>query len=159
MKFHYVSLIAVSALVFAACTPPAPTPNTTNASTDTSDSMIQTEEVLTTPMTKTFVLTEQNGSGQNGVATLSEGPAGNAVIAITVSGGDQNVSQPAHIHVGSCPNPGAVKYDLTNVTPETTETTLDASYEDIANATEKLAINIHKSAEEIGIYTACGNIN
>ena len=83
-------------------------------------------------------------------------------------------AHPAHIHVGTCdsldPNP---KYMLTDVAqlPGTMETapersaaipversttTVDAKLEDLR--TGGYAINIHKSAADIGTYIACGNL-
>src|SRR5690348_7290870 len=59
------------------------------------------------------VLKAQNGSKQEGVATLQEVDGKvKVMIAVTSLG---TAPQPAHIHVGACPNPGAVKYPLTSV--------------------------------------------
>ncbi len=78
-------------------------------------------------------------------------------------------AHPAHIHLGPCdqldPNP---TFMLTDVTPigtepsgsaipvERSQSTVDASLADLLAG--GYAINVHKSAEEIGTYIACGDL-
>ena len=102
----------------------------------------------------TVVLISQNSSGQDGVATLQEVNGQVKVIVATKSLG--STPQPAHIHVGSCPNPGAVKYPLTNVVNGKSETNLDIEMSEILKG--QMAINIHKSATGAKVYTACGDV-
>src|SRR5215217_7175526 len=53
----------------------------------------------------TIVLAPQNNSGQTGTAVLtSEGAGTRVVISLSNAAGPH----PAHIHTGSCPDPGAV---------------------------------------------------
>lgn len=147
MKLHHLALVASSGLFLAACT----------------IGPFDSEKIFpmsgSSAVSKTILLTEQNKLGQSGQAVISEGPNGNAVVTITMTGGTFPDPQPAHIHVGSCPNPGAVKYPLTNLVGGKSVTTLDASYDEVVNPKEKMAINIHKSAAESKVYTACGNVN
>lgn len=103
-------------------------------------------------------LATQNNLGQSGTATLTENAEGNLVVTLAMTGGSFSSPQPAHIHVGSCPNPGAVKYPLANVVNGQSETVLDVSWSDLENGGEKLAINVHKSAAESKVYTACGDL-
>ena len=64
--------------------------------------------------------------------------------------------QPAHVHEGSCPGVGAVVIPLTNVVNGKSETTIP-----LASALGKMtpgkaySINLHRSATEGGVYTAC----
>ena len=52
-------------------------------------------------------------SGQNGMATIKqEGEKTRVVINLEQSG---NASEPAHIHYGVCPKPGAIKYALNDL--------------------------------------------
>lgn len=69
-------------------------------------------------------------------------------------------SQPVHIHVGSCPNPGDVRYPLTDVVNGRSETTLNVPYADLVSLATNmpLAINAHVSATNIGTYVSCGDI-
>lgn len=101
----------------------------------------------------TIALSPQNDSGQSGTAVLTSEGAGTKVV-ITLSNAPG--PHPAHIHTGSCPNPGAVVYPLTPVTNGRSETVVAASLSDILRAPH--AINVHKSPQEIPVYTACGNV-
>ncbi len=116
------------------------------------------KEVIKEPTTLQIKLTEQNASGQGGQAVIV--PIGTSTLRVIVNlaGKPSSEAEPAHIHLGSCPNPGVVKYPLVNVGK-------GASQTDISNMTiEKLlselplAINVHKSATDIKTYVACGNI-
>src|SRR3954465_12594361 len=101
----------------------------------------------------TIVLAPQNNSGQTGTAVLtSEGAGTKVVISLSNAAGPH----PAHIHDGSCPNPGAVVFPLTSVTNGRSETVVAAALSDILKAPH--AINIHKSPQEIPFYTSCGNV-
>lgn len=121
------------------------------------ESINETSEVALD--TTTIVLSEQNELGQSGEALISANGEGMAVVRLMMNGGTFSQPQPAHIHVGSCPNPGAVKYPLTNVVDGISETTLSVSYDELKSSLEKMAINVHKSATEASVYTACGDIN
>ena len=72
-------------------------------------------EVMGTPTTLQITLAEQNKSGQNGQAVITEIGTSTLKVIVNLTGKPSGVPQPAHIHIGSCPNPGAVKYPLTNV--------------------------------------------
>lgn len=101
-------------------------------------------------------LSSQNNSGQSGTATLAE-ENGKVKVTINVSGGNFTNPQPAHIHLGSCPKPGEVLYPLQDVVNGKSTTTLNVTMKEL-KAKGALAINIHKSADEVSFYTACGNI-
>jgi hypothetical protein len=62
------------------------------------------------------VLTPQKGSEVHGQATLAWNPA-TEVLTVTVMarGLAPGTTHPNHIHVGSCPSPGAVIYSLANL--------------------------------------------
>lgn len=64
---------------------------------------------------------------------------------------------PAHIHVGSCPTPGAVKYPLNPVVNGKSKTLIDVSVGDLVKGLP-LAVNLHKSATELATSVACGNL-
>jgi plastocyanin len=77
---------------------------------------------------------------------------------------------PAHIHSGSCAQLGDVVAPLKDVAEpegdhsgastafplETSETIVDMTLQDILDGDH--AVNVHKSADEIGVYIACGDI-
>lgn len=101
-------------------------------------------------------LSEQNDSGEVGVATLTE-KDGKVTVSLVVDGYQPN-AQPAHIHTGACPSPGAVIYPLTNVVDGNSETVLDVTLADLESQLP-LAVNVHKSATEANIYTSCGDLS
>lgn len=143
--------LLVAGLVLAACTQPASTP--------TPSPEVMEKEDEATEGVKTVVLAEQNDSGQTGAATLTE-EDGKVKVVLQLAGGEFDAPQPAHIHEGACPTPGAVAYPLTTVVDGASETILDV---DMATLTTQmgetgLAINVHQSAEEVATYTACGDL-
>jgi hypothetical protein len=101
-------------------------------------------------------LNEQNSSGIEGKALLVEDGQQTRVI-VRMDGAVEGSSHPAHIHVGSCPNPGAVTHQLSDVRDGVSETTIDATFESLLGKLP-LAINVHKSAEEMSTYYACGDL-
>ena len=104
----------------------------------------------------TVKLGEQSNSGETGTATFTA-QGDSTKVELTVKGGPKGVAQPAHIHEGSCakldPKP---KYGLSNVTDGKSSTTVPVS---LATLTKGgLAVNVHKSAEDLKTYVACGDI-
>lgn len=110
-----------------------------------------TNQIVTTK------LDMQNGSYETGTATLQE-VNGKVVVTLALIGYTKGVSQPAHIHVGSCPNPGAVKYPLTSVVDGQSVTTIDTTLAALKSM-GKLAINVHKSIAQSNVYYSCGDLN
>jgi Cu/Zn superoxide dismutase len=110
---------------------------------------------MSTMATATVKLAAQNGSGENGTATITEVTGGvNVVIALK---GAPATAQPAHIHTGACPKPGGVKYPLTNVVAGASKTMIKGVT--IAELTASpMSINVHESAADIQKYVSCGDI-
>ena len=103
----------------------------------------------------TVTLDPENTSGQAGTATLVE-TDGKVMVTVALTGTPVGgPAQPAHIHVGACPGVGAVKYPLTSLVNGASVTTLDVTLDQLKGELP-LAINIHKSAAEASVYTACG---
>ena len=101
----------------------------------------------------TVQLAQQNNSGMTGTATLT--PMGNqtqVVIQVQNAPGPH----PAHIHTGQCPTPGGVAFPLTAISNGRSETMVSAPLNQIQGAQH--AINLHKSPQEIPVYTSCGDI-
>ena len=144
-------LLIASGIFFSACAARAPiSPAPSEVATPTPTPA----EVMT--KSKMINLLELNKSGQTGSAVLDE-VDGKLKVTIKLAGKESKVAQPAHIHIGSCPIPGAVKYPLTNVVSGVSETMLDMSLADLL-AMGDLAINVHKSAAEVKVYTSCGDV-
>ena len=105
----------------------------------------------------------QNNSGLNAEYQLIAvgSPSGISTqtrVTLTVDNALQRVLMPAHIHSGTCANLGAIKYSLFNVVDGLSATTIDASILQL-KLNLPLAINIHKSAAESGVYVACADLN
>ncbi len=102
-------------------------------------------------------LKEQNVSGEHGQVYWEE-KNGKVVVTIDLVGEPKSASQPAHLHVGTCQNPGAIKYPLSNVVGGKSETTLNVSYDQLKQDLPLIA-NVHKSDAEIKTYVACGDVS
>ena len=104
----------------------------------------------------TVRLAQQNKSKESGTAKLT--PEGDKTqVVINLKGAPKGVSQPAHIHDGSCskldPKP---KYGLQNVVDGKSTSEVPVKVDELMGG--NLAINVHKSAEEVKTYVACGDI-
>lgn len=97
---------------------------------------------------------EQNASNTRGGASLIEN--GEQTIVTLTMQTDSDLAMPAHIHKGTCPNPGEVVYPLEPVVNGTSTTTIDATIEELVAS--PMAVNVHKSADEANVYVACGDI-
>ena len=145
-----VIFLGIASLVLGACsyqTPTTVTPTTTPTATTT-------VAPTTVMLKKSVTLAQENKSGQYGTAVLEE-VDGKVKVTIDLTGTKYSAAQPAHIHIGVCPGVGAVKYPLTNIMAGKSVTTLMVTMADLASQ-GPLAINIHKSAAESSVYTACG---
>jgi len=103
----------------------------------------------------TVQLSDQNGSGESGTATLTaEGDK--TRVEVDVSNGT-SAPQPAHIHEGSCANLNPQpEYPLQNIVNGKSTGTVPASLDDLKN--EAYAVNVHKSESDLKAYVSCGDI-
>ena len=99
-------------------------------------------------------LAEQNKSGQSGTAAINE-EDGKVMVVVALTGGDFTQPQPAHFHEGTCDKPGRIVYPLKDLEKGRSETTLDTTLEKLNNETP-LILNVHKSNDELKVYTSCG---
>jgi hypothetical protein len=101
----------------------------------------------------TFQLGTLNDSGVTGSVTMTAIGENRTLVEIEVDPAG-HPSMPAHIHPGSCddlvPQP---KYPLENVVDGTSVTEVPASLDELLQGGQ--ALNIHRSNEEMRIYTAC----
>ena len=109
------------------------------------------------PLNLVFTLSEQNNSGERGTAYITPMSETTAKVIVEATGVPTGVDQPMHIHTGSCPTPGAVKYPLNSLVNGKSETVLQVSVEQLV-AELPLALNLHKSSGEASVYVACGNL-
>ena len=103
-------------------------------------------------------LVEQNKSGQKGEAIIKQTGTSTVKVIVITTGKPSGVAQPAHIHLGACPAPGAVKYPLTDVGKGASQTEIqNLTFDDLLSGLP-LAINVHKSSTAMKTYTSCGDI-
>jgi hypothetical protein len=104
----------------------------------------------------TVSLAEQNGSTQSGEASLTAVDDSTTHVVISIRSGGET-PQPVHIHKGSCaqldPQP---EHPLEDVVEGESSTHLNVSLDELRDG--EYAINVHKSAEELQTYVACGDI-
>ena len=115
----------------------------------------------------TVNLVSENGSGVTGSAIVTDLGSGRVRVEIRASGAGSE-PRPAHIHEGQCLNdPASMGMGMgqDSARPEYVLTTLanGASTTDLALSMSDLlavphAINVHKSADEIGFYIACADV-
>jgi hypothetical protein len=103
----------------------------------------------------TLELVEQNGSRQEGTATLTPNGDGGTTVAIELSN-PPDVPQPSHIHSGTCDDIGDVVVPLENLVAGRSETDVDMSVEDLRD--EPLIVHAHKSEAEFDVSVACSAI-
>lgn len=99
----------------------------------------------------------QNKSGESGTARLTAQGADKTRVQISLKGAPKGVEQPAHIHEGTCakldPKP---KHGLENVVNGKSSTVVPVGLNDLRKG--NLAINVHKSKQDIKTYVSCGDI-
>ena len=99
----------------------------------------------------------QNKSCETGSAKLTAEGADKTRVEISLKGAPKGADQPAHIHEGSCakldPKP---KQGLENLVDGKSTTVVPMSLADLSKG--GLAINVHKSKEDIKTYVSCGDI-
>lgn len=108
----------------------------------------------------TIPLNEQNHSGSAGFATLRDKNGQVEVLVALANAPGASAAatpHPIHIHLGACPNPGAVKFPLNDIVNGTSDTMLPTSIAQLKTMLP-LAINAHLSASKINQYIACGDL-
>ena len=105
---------------------------------------------------RTIALETLNASGVTGTVAFSD-VGGRTRVDVTVDPAG-NPDMPAHIHPGTCdelvPQP---KFPLENVRNGTSTTVVPASITELFAGS--LAVNIHKSNDDLKTYTACVDIH
>lgn len=105
--------------------------------------------------TRTISLQTLNGSGVTGTVSFTS-LEGRTRVDITVDPAG-NADMPAHIHPGSCANlTPQPKFPLENVRAGTSTTVVPATIDELFVG--GLAVNIHKSNDDLKTYTACVDI-
>ncbi len=105
----------------------------------------------------TVKLAPQNNSGESGTAKLTPVGDSKTKVQVTLKGGPKGVAQPAHIHEGGCANLNPKpKIGLAPIKDGKSTTTVPAPLSELTSG--DLAINVHKSTDDLQTYVACGDI-
>ena len=106
--------------------------------------------------TVTIPMKALNNSGETGTAVLTQQDEGVQVV-VTLKNTPSN-EQPTHIHAGTCSNINkAPEYGLRNTVDGKSSTIVRGiKLSDLTSG--KYAINVHKSADDLGTYVSCGDI-
>ena len=138
MKFAYAK-VAIAAAVTLAFLQPA----------------LAADKAAGKPMT--IQIQPQNQSGESGTAKLTPLEGGQTKVEISLKGEAKGTPQPAHIHEGGCANlDPKPKQGLDNVVNGKSTTVVPVALSDLMD--KNLAINVHKSPDDIKTYVACGDI-
>ena len=151
-----IAVLVVGAAVFYFQSKPAHAPTETimpQADTTTKQNNGTTER-----KSISISLKEQNASKETGSTILTDLGDGKTKVEISLTGATATISQPAHIHAGSCATIGGVKYPLTDVVNGASEKILDVSMDSLLSQLP-LAVNVHKSQSEAKVYVSCGDIS
>lgn len=104
------------------------------------------------PAAKTVSLQTLNASGVTGTVTFTA-LGERTTVEIAVDPG-VNQDMPAHIHPGTCANlTPQPKYPLENVLNGSSKTDVPAPMDELFAG--GLAVNIHRSNDDLATYTAC----
>jgi len=104
----------------------------------------------------TVTMKALNGSGEDGTATITQEADGIKVVVSLKNA--PAAAQPTHIHIGTCgninkaPEYGLVSLENGSSTSEVKGVTIDQLL------AGHYAINVHKSADDLGTYVSCGDI-
>jgi hypothetical protein len=129
----------------------------TNEAAEAAEDVTETSDIVSEAEVS-IDLGEQNASGQSGTATLSPNDDGTVHVSLEISNPPAE-AQPAHIHQGTCAElDPAPAFPLESVVNGTSESDVDVSLQDLLDAVDGYAINVHKSDAEADVYVACGDI-
>lgn len=102
-------------------------------------------------------LSPQGNSGESGTAALTKLSDTQTKVVLSVAGAPAGVSQPVHIHRGTCakldPKPA---FPLSPLVNGKSETVVGVSLDELSKG--GYAINGHKSAQEVSTYVFCGDL-
>lgn len=102
----------------------------------------------------TVSISQQNGSGQDGSARLTE-MGHQTQVTITLPAPADGSSQPAHVHEGNCPSPGAIAFVLEPLVGGSSTSLVDATLPQLQG--NRYALNVHHSVADFTQF-ACGDI-
>jgi hypothetical protein len=108
------------------------------------------------PGSRVYQAVAQNGSHETGTVALKP-RGGNTDVEIHLLNAPKGVSQPAHIHLGTCKSlDPAPKYPLEPVLDGTSDGVVHVSIATLLKS--PMAVNVHASAANLKTYVACADL-
>lgn len=118
-----------------------------------------------TTTSKTYTLNAVSNNAISGTAKFTKRVSGETLVSISLIGTTAGVSSPAHIHLNTAAQGGAIAIDLTSITGATgkSETSVSKLNNGTAITYDELLnfngyINVHQSANNLATIIAQGNI-
>lgn len=117
---------------------------------------LASQVALAAPAQITVTMKALNDSGETGTATITQQTDGVKIVVDLKNA--PKAAQPTHVHVGTCGKiKAAPEYPLVNTEDGKGTTVLKGvTIEQLLKG--DYAINVHKSADDLGTYVSCGNI-
>lgn len=117
---------------------------------------LASQVALAAPAQITVTMKALNDSGETGTATITQQTDGVKIVVDLKNA--PKAAQPTHVHVGTCGKiKAAPEYPLVNSEDGKGTTVLKGvTIEQLLKG--DYAINVHKSADDLGTYVSCGNI-
>jgi LysM repeat protein len=108
-------------------------------------------------LTATVTINSDGDSGITGTATLTELGGGRMAVELRLNGAGAT-PRPAHFHQGSCDalDIQAPSIPLQPVVNGVSTSQVEATLQQLLS--RPYAIHVHKSAEELAVYVACGDV-
>lgn len=104
-----------------------------------------------------IVLNEQNNSNESGIAAIKE-KDGKVIVDLLLIGTELDIPQTAHLNMGTCTSPGAIKFVLNSIMNGKSETKLSLSMIDLSKQLP-LVLIVDKSNEEANVQAVCSKLN
>ena len=105
---------------------------------------------------RTITLASQNDSGVTGTVVLTDVGRRQTEVTVQVEPGG-NLDMPAHIHPGTCVDlVPQVRYPLRSVINGASTTVVPSSLADLMAG--NLAVNLHRSNDDMSTYMACADL-
>ncbi len=107
----------------------------------------------------TVQMIDQDESGQNGTAVITDNGSNESKVVIDIEGEPTATSEPVTIDTGSCNLVGGIAYTLNNLVGGSSTTTIDVPFSELLYQQLPLAINVQDSSAQPDTYATCGDIS
>ena len=152
MRHVLIAVLGTLALVVSAC-------GSDDDEASSGAGETEASEVSGDPIVMELEVFEEEGSEGDATATLTPVTENQTAVDIEypLTGSGDEPRHPAHIHLGGCEDDlGEIAYPLEDISGGSSQTSLDVGLDELQDG--DYAINVHKSASELDVHLACGQI-